>query len=97
MSNGKITGTLYQFEGWTSGPLAGEGYFIALAFDDLDEKADNARVGLVPSSSGMELEELDSDMDGVFKITDKDNQKLVIEVFNDEQVTRFVYDLSGLT
>ena len=45
----------------------------------------------------MELEELDSDMDGVFKITDKDNQKLVIEVFNDEQVTRFVYDLSGLT
>ena len=54
-------------------------------------------MGLVPSSSGMELEELDSDMDGVFKITDKDNQKLVIEVFNDEQVTRFVYDLSGLT
>lgn len=93
-----IKGTLYRFKGWASGPLAGEGYFIALTFDDLDEDATGARVGLLPSASGMGLVDLDSDMDAVFKIEDKNRQSLIVEVYDDSgNVTRTSYSLKGLT
>ena len=77
--------------------MAGDGYFIALTFDDIPEAATNAKVGLVPSSSGMELQDLDSDLDAVFKITDKNNQKLRIVIYNNDKQTKYDYDLSGLT
>ena len=38
----------------------------------------NVKVGLVPSASGMDLQTLDSDCNVVFKITDKDNQKVKV-------------------
>lgn len=94
----EITGTLTKFEGWESGPLAGEGYFLALKFSDLDESATGAKVGLVPSKTGMGLQELDSDMDAVFKIDNKNVQELVIEVHDDDgNITIEKYGLSGLT
>lgn len=53
----------------------------------------------MPSASGMDLVECidDTDRNGVFKITDKDNQKLVfIESGGGRQHTQ-VFNLSGLT
>ena len=97
VANGAITGTLKKL---TSGQLVtdwGEGYFLALKFTKDNAKADSIKVGLRPSvSSG--LVELDADMDGVFKITDKDNQKFLVRC-TDEGGNAFtsVYDLSGLT
>lgn len=93
----KITGTLKKFAGWETGPLAGEGYFLALKFSNLDASATGAKVGLVPSASGMDLQDLDADMDAVFKIADKDGQRLDVVVYNASNETKYVYDLSGLT
>ena len=46
-----ITGTLKYIEGGLSpaGPLAGDGYFIALAISDIDTDATSCKVGLDPS------------------------------------------------
>lgn len=88
-----------------SGALAtdwGPGNFIALKFtadsDDTEAGATKYRVGLNPSQ-GSGLQELDSDMDGVFKITDKNQQWFVVETSNADgtHVTHQTYDLSGLT
>lgn len=46
----------------------------------------------------MELQELDSDMDAVFKIEDKDRQELVIQIHDgDGNFTIQKLSLSGLT
>lgn len=94
-----ITGTLKKL---TSGQLVtdwGEGYFIALTFSDFTDGLtyENVKVGLSPTE-GSGLITLDSDQDGVFKVTNKDVQKLV--VFQEKEgVGRLyeTYDLSGLT
>lgn len=96
IANGAITGTLHKL---TSGQLVtdwGEGYFLALKFTKNNEAATSIKVGLRPSvSSG--LVELDADMDGVFKITDKNAQKFIVQCSNGEVSYSSVYDLSGLT
>ena len=96
VANGAITGTLHKL---TSGQLVtdwGEGYFLALKFTKNNEAATSIKVGLRPSlSSG--LVELDADMDGVFKITDKDSQVFIVRCSNGEVAYNSVYDLSGLT
>lgn len=95
----KITGTLIKL---TSGQLVtdwGEGYFIGLAFDDFTEGLtySDVKVGLRPSA-GSGLVALDGDKMGVFKITDKNTQKLTV-LQEKSGVGRLVeyYDLSGLT
>ena len=96
VSGTAITGTLKYNEGWASGPLAGAGNFLALKFTSEDWSAyDSVKVGLSPSvETG--LVELDSDHNGVFKITDKDTQVFVVEARKDASVVRTTYDLSGL-
>ena len=97
IANGAITGSLKYL---SSGQLVtdwGAGNFIALKFTNNDENVVKIEVGLNPSvSSG--LVELDEDMNGVFKITDKDTQKFIVKSY-DAQGNTFteVYDLSGLT
>ena len=80
VADGKVTGSLKFIEGGLSpsGPLAGDGYFLALKFDNFSSGLTyaNVKVGLEPSSTGMALQTLDSDKDAVFKITDKANQKV---------------------
>lgn len=93
----KITGSLKASDGWASGTLAGPGHFIALKFADLPSGATGAKVGIVPSASGMELQELDADMDAVFKVSDPENQKIRVDVFSATKTTTTLYDLSGLT
>lgn len=94
-----ITGTLTKL---TSGSLVdvwGEGYFLGLAFDDFSEGLtyEDVKVGLAPTE-GAGMITLDSDQMGVFKITDKDTQKLAV-LQEKAGVGRLLelYDLSGLT
>ena len=94
-----ITGTLTKL---TSGQLVtdwGEGYFIGLGFDDFSTGLtyEDVKVGLSPTE-GSGLVTLDSDKMGVFKITDKDTQQLVV-LQEKDGVGRLIefYDLSGLT
>lgn len=92
----EITGTLHKL---TEGQLVtdwGAGYFLALKFTKSNEAITSIKVGLRPSvSSG--LVELDADMDGVFKITDKDTQKFVVRCSDGTYVYEKIFDLSGLT
>lgn len=99
VANGAITGTLKKL---TSGQLVtdwGEGYFLGLAFTDLDSRAATVKVGLRPSQgSGLVDIVPDPDRMGVFKITDKDAQKFVVESADTSGTkTTQVFDLSGLT
>lgn len=93
-----ITGKLKKL---TSGQLVtdwGEGYFLALKFDDFSSGLTYAdvKVGLNPSvSSGFVT--LDSDKNGVFKITDKNAQKFGIVQTSATTSRTDYYDLSGLT
>ena len=95
ISNGAITGTLKYL---SSGDIAGNwgaGNFMALKFEP-EEGATSVKVGLDPSQ-GSGFVELDEDLNGVFKITDKDAQKFVVEATDGTHTSRFEYDLSGLT
>ena len=98
VSGNAITGTLFKL---TSGQLVtdwGEGYFLALKFSDFTEGLTYAdvKVGLSPTE-GAGMQTLDSDQNGVFKITNKDVQKLVVlQESEDGRLIEF-YDLSGLT
>ena len=75
----------------------GEGYFMALKFTDNDDGSADITVGPWPSQ-GSGLVALDEDMDGVFKVTDKDAQvfrTMATDGVGNTKVTD--YDLSGLT
>lgn len=102
VNGGKVTGELKFIEGGLSpsGPLAGDGYFLALKYSNFASGLTyaNVKVGLVPSASGMALQTLDSDCDTVMKITDKDNQKIKIVQADSAGHKNIQYlDLSGLT
>ena len=78
VSEGVFTGTLKYL---TSGQLVtdwGEGYFMAVGFDDFSEGLtyENVKVGL-HNSAGSGLVTLDSDKDAVLHITDPVNQKVM--------------------
>ena len=81
INGGEITGELNFIEGGLSpsGYLSGDGYFLALKFDNFASGLTYAdvKVGLQPSQ-GSGLVTLDSDKDAVFKITDKNRQKLKV-------------------
>ena len=102
VNGGEVTGELKFMEGGLSpsGPLAGDGYFLALKYSNFASGLTyaNVKVGLVPSASGMALQTLDSDCDTVMKITDKDNQKIKIVQSDSAGHKNIQYlGLSGLT
>lgn len=99
VSGNAITGTLKFIEGGLaqSGPLAGDGNFLALKFSNPDPKATSVKVGLDPSQGSGLVELLgDPDMNGVFKITDPSTQ--VFKVVSTDGITTNtqVFDLSEL-
>lgn len=99
VSGNKITGTLkYLDDGGQISGWWGAGNFLALKFSDVDPKATSIKVGLNPSEGSGLVELLgDPDMNGVFKITDKDTQKFRV-VITDGHVSKTTdYDLSDLT
>lgn len=99
----KITGTLKFVEGGLaqSGPLAGDGYFIALSLYDSHaeiESMGDVQVGLRPSS-GTGLVSIKGDADDVIvmKLTDINDQRFVVVSSKTGFVTNTQsYDLSGL-
>lgn len=98
VANGKITGTLKYLN---SGQLVtdwGAGNFMALKFTNIDSDATSVKVGMEPSQ-GSGLVELinDPDKNGVFKVTDKDTQKFVVESTVGGFLNRQEFDLSELT
>lgn len=98
VGEGAITGTLKYV---STGALAtdwGAGNFIALKFSNIDDRATSVKVGLDPSQSSGLVELMgDPDMNGVFKITNKDTQKFKVVVTDGLNVAVKTYDLSGLT
>lgn len=98
ISGDKITGTLKYLK---TGALVndwGEGNFLAVKFTNFSSGVNygDVKVGLVPTE-GAGMQTLDSDQDGVFKITNKDIQKLaVVQTLNGKKFTQY-FDLSGLT
>lgn len=96
VSDDAITGALKFVEGGLalSGPLAGDGHFLALKFINNSDASD-IKVGLKPSASNMPLQSLDSDMNAVFKITDNAQQLHVVTYKNNLEKVQ-VYDLTGL-
>lgn len=82
-----------------SGPLSGDGYFLALKFDNFASGLTyaNVKVGLVPSA-GTGLVTLDSDKNAVFKLGDIKTQKLKTVQSDGNGHTNVQYfGLSGLT
>ena len=101
VENGAIKGKLKFIEGGLAetGPLAGDGYFLALHWSDPDTDATSLKVGLQPSASGMDLVECidDTDRNGVFKITPELNQRFVIVQSNTNGNTKQYFSLDQLT
>lgn len=105
VANGVITGTLKYYND-TSKALVkdwGAGNFLAVKFTNIDADSTSVMVGLEPSA-GSELVELidDPDKNGVFKITDKNTQKLKVvqstkRADGSTYINTQLYDLSGLT
>lgn len=98
----KITGTLNYVDTGTAAEYWGAGYFLCLKFtgaaDAVTAGATSVKVGLKPSVSSGLVELLgDPDQNGIFKITDKDEQKFRIEITNDTDKKVQTFDLSGLT
>ena len=96
---GAITGTIKYLSGSNAiTNVWGPGNFLALKFTDLDSRATKVMVGLEPSvSSGLADLVPDPDKNGIFKISDKGEQKLVVITQNGDHATVKRYDLSGLT
>ena len=99
LGNKAITGNLNFVSGGLaqSGPLAGDGYFLALHFDNLDPNATSVKIGLDPSA-GTGLVEIidDPDKEAVLKVTDKDAQKLKVVSTDGTNTDVQTFDLSGL-
>ena len=97
VADGKITGTLNKL---TSGQLVtdwGEGYFMALKFTNPDEDATSIKVGMEPSQGSGLVELLgDPDMNGVFKVTDKDAQVFKAVTTKGKYKKTVEFDLSDL-
>lgn len=97
VEDGKISGTLKFMKGGIapSGILAGDGYFLALKFSEVDASATSKKVGLEPTE-GSGLVELDADMNVFIKITDKDKQIFKVVITDGTRTGVQKFDLSGL-
>ena len=77
-----------------------DGYYLGLKFSNFASGLtyENVKVGIVPSAIGRDLQTLDNDKNAVFKVTNKDAQKIKI-VQSDAQWHKNIQllDLSVLT
>lgn len=100
VANGKVTGSLQFIEGGLaqSGPLAGDGYFLALKWSNPQETVTSLKVGIIPSQGSGLVECIDdTDRNGVFKVTDKTSQDIVFIQKDGKNTNTQTLDLSGLT
>lgn len=98
VANNAVTGTSKWLADGEIADYWGPGNFIAFKFEDIDERATSVKVGMSPSQGSGLVEIInDPDKNGVFKITDKDEQKFVVIITDGTQTTTQEFDLSGLT
>ena len=97
VEDGAITGTLKYL---STGQLVtdwGDGNFLALKFEDIDPDATSVKVGLEPSAGSGLVEIIDDpDKNGVFKISNKEEQKFVVVSSDGLYSNKQIFDLSGL-
>lgn len=93
-----ITGTLAHVSDGALAEYWGAGNFLALDFGGIDTSGlTSLKVGLAPSEGSGLVELLgDPDMQGVFKVTDKDAQVFHIVATDGRRTATRDYDLSGL-
>lgn len=89
IANGVITGTIKYLASGSLVDTWNNHHFLALKFADTNS-ADKIEVGI------KNLVELDSDMDGVLSIEDK-NLPLIVKTTKGEDVRIQLFDLTGLT
>ena len=98
VSNGAITGSLYEQQSGMMVDTFGEGYYACIHVSDIDEAATSVKIGLVPTrGSGLVEIITDPDKDCVFKVSDKDNQVLKVVSTDGTRTQIQLFDLSGLT
>ena len=100
VADGVISGELKFISGGVaaSGPLAGDGNFLALKFSaDSWSDYSSVKVGLIPSASNMDLVEVltDPDKNGVFKISNT-SQIFRVEAHKGAVTAAVDYSLAGL-
>ena len=94
-----VSGTLKFMEGGLSpsGPLAGDGYFLALKYSAPAAGVTSLKVCLVPSEGTGLVEAIeDTDRNVVMKITDKDNQRFTIIQSDGTHTNKQVFALDKL-
>ena len=99
VSGDAVTGTLKFMEGGlaTSGPLAGDGYFLALKYSAPAVGVTSLKVGLVPSEGTGLVEAIsDTDRNVVMKITDKANQRFTLIQTDGTHTNKQVFALDKL-
>lgn len=98
VAGNSISGSLKYIGSGTLAHDWGAGYFLALKFSGVDSDATSVKVGLEPSEGSGLVELLgDPDMNGVFKITNKNVQNFKVVVTDGVHNTIQTYDLRGLT
>ena len=98
VESNEISGTLAyvdDFTGFSGDPELQKGNFLALSFDS-DPAADKMTVEFVGAQISHGEQELDSDKDCVFRITNKDTQSIVFRAYKKGEVTTRAYNLSNL-
>ena len=93
-----ISGTLNYIDSGSLATTWGNGNFMALDLSGNDfGDLTSVKVGLSPSAGSGLVEILtDPDRNGVFKVTDKDNQKFVVVQSDGVSTLTTEYSLSGL-
>ena len=97
-----MNGTLKFIEGGLdpsgTGPLSGDGYFLALKWNAPAEGVTSLKVGLVPSQGTGLVEAIaDTDHNMVAKITDPTSQRFYVIQSDGTNRNTQEYSLSGLT
>lgn len=98
VNSNDISGTLAyvtDFTGFSGDPDLQKGNFLALSFDS-DPAADKMTVQLIGAKVNPAELELDSDKDCVFRITDKDAQRIVFRAYKGGEVSTRSYSLKNL-
>ena len=97
METRKITGTLRYVSGGALASYWGAGYFLVLKFADVAAGVTSLLVGLNPSAGSGLVEAIgDPDMNGVFKISNKNEQMFKVIATSATATESAEFDLSGL-
>lgn len=102
IADGGVTGSLKFIEGGLdpsgTGPLAGDGWFLALKWSDPGETVTSLKVGLTPTEGTGLVECLeDTDRNGVFKIASTDQFVTIVQTDANGTENWQNFNLKGLT